>query len=95
MAPPTQPRMSTAGRPTRTSTQGRSASKRQPLLAVSANLSPSKSANKTPRSSAMKSFDGAFDDTTFDGSEVFASTPGVGMKGRDTEVLPEDDTEME
>jgi hypothetical protein len=43
----------------------------------------------------MKSFDGAFDDTTFDGSEVFASTPGMGMKGRDTEVLPEDDTEME
>jgi hypothetical protein len=95
MAPPTQPRVSTAGRPTHSSTQGRSASKRQPLLAISGNLSPSKSAHKTPRSSAMKSFDGAFDDTTFDGSEVFASTPGMGMKGRDTEVLPEDDTEME
>jgi hypothetical protein len=93
MAPPTQPR--TAGRQTRTSTQGRSASSRQPLLAISANLSPSKSANKTPRSSAMKSFDGVFDDTTFDGSEVFASTPGMGLKGRDAEVLPEDDTEME
>jgi hypothetical protein len=95
MAPPTQPRVSTAGRPTRSSTQGRSATKRQPLLAISGNLSPSKSANKTPCSSAMKGFDGAFDDTTFDGSEVFASTPGMGMKGRDAEVLPEDDTEME
>jgi hypothetical protein len=41
----------------------------------------------------MKGFNGDFDDTTFDGSEVFASTPG--MKGRDAEVLPEDDTEME
>jgi hypothetical protein len=87
--------VSTAGRSTRTSTQGRSASKRQPLLTISGNLSPSKSANKTPRSSAMKSSDGAFDDTKFDGSEVCASTPGMGMKGRDTEVLPEDDTEME
>jgi hypothetical protein len=91
MAPPPQPRI--AGRTTRTSTQGRSATQRQPLLAISGNSSPSKSANKTPRSSAMKGFNGDFDDTTFDGSEVFASTPG--MKGRDAEVLPEDDTEME
>lgn len=85
--------MSTAGRATRSSTQGRSASKRLPLLAISGNVSPSKSVSKTPGSSAMKSFDGAFDDTTFDGSEVFASTPG--MKGREqSEVLPDDDTEM-
>jgi len=93
MAPPTQPRVSTAGRATRSSTQGRSATKRLPLLAISGNVSPSKSVNKTPGSSAMKAFDGAFDDTTFDGSEVFASTPG--MKGRDqSELLPDDDTEM-
>jgi hypothetical protein len=93
MAPPTQPRPSTAGRATRSSTQGRSATKRLPLLTISGNVSPSKSMNKTPGSSAMKAFDGAFDDTTFDGSEVFASTPG--MVGRETEVLPDDDTEME
>ena len=92
MAPPTQLRVSTAGRATRSSTQGRSVSKRLPLHAISGNVSPSKSVSKTPGSSAMKAFDGAFDDTTFDGSEVFASTPG--MKGRNTEVLPDDDTEM-
>ena len=92
IAPPTQPRVSTAGRATRSSTQGRSVSKRLPLLALSGNISPSKRMHKTPGSSAMKAFDGAFDDTTFDGSEVFASTPG--MKGRDNEVLPDDDTEM-
>lgn len=40
----------------------------------------------------MKGFDGGFDDTAFDGSEVFASTPG--MNGRDAEALPDDDTEM-
>ena len=92
MAPPTQPRVSTAGRATRSSTQGRSASKRQPLIAISANLSPSKSGNKTPSQSVMKGFEVGFDDTTFDGSEVFASTPG--LKRRDAEALPDDDTEM-
>lgn len=93
MAPPTtQPRASAGGRATRSSTQGRSASKRQPLVAVSGNLSPSKSVNKTPCPSALKVFDGAFDDTTFDGSEVFASTPGV--QERDGEVLPDDETEF-
>ena len=92
MAPPTQPRVGSAGRATRNSLQGRSASKRLPLHAISGNLSPSKSVNKTPGSSAMKAFDGAFDDTTFDGNEVFASTPG--MKDGDTEVLPDDDTEI-
>lgn len=92
MAPPTQARVSTAGRATRSSTQGQSASKRQPLLAISANLSPSKSGNKTPCQSVSKGFEAGFDDTTFDGSEVFASTPG--MKGREVEALPDDDTEM-
>lgn len=92
MGPPTQPRVSAAGRATRSSTQDRRASKRQPLLAISANLSPSKSGKKTPCQSAMKGFEGGFDDTTFDGSEVFASTPGI--KGMGTEALPDDDTEM-
>lgn len=40
----------------------------------------------------LKGFDGSFGDTTFDGSEVFASTPGV--QGRGAEVLPDDETEL-
>ncbi|KAM0718301.1 hypothetical protein Q7P37_006633 [Cladosporium fusiforme] len=92
MAPPTQPRVSAASRATRSSTQGRIATQRQPLVAISGNLSPSKGANKTPGPSALKGFDGAFDDTTFDGSDVFASTPG--LQARDGEVLPDDETEL-
>jgi hypothetical protein len=86
-------RVSTTGRAPRSSTQ----SKRLPLVAVDGNVSPSKSANnKNPYSSAIRGFDGGFDDTTFDESEVFASTPGMSMEGRDGEAeeLPEDDTEM-
>ena len=97
MAPPTVPRAS-AGRATRSSTQGgggrESAVKRQPLRAVDGNVSPSKS-----MSAGFKGFDdevegqhGGFEDTTtFDGSEVFTSTPGI-MGGE--EGLPDDDTEM-
>lgn len=75
----------------RSSTQGRSTVKRQPLQAISGNVSPSKHGSKTPFSSG-KGFEGGFDDTAFDGSEVFSSTPGV--KGRDMEVLPDDETEI-
>lgn len=92
MAPPTQPRASTVERATRSSTQGRSAVRRRPLAAIDGNLSPSKNANKTPCPSGLKSFVGGNDDTTFDGSEVFASTPG--LKAPDAEGLPEDETEL-
>jgi hypothetical protein len=98
--PPTVPRAS-AGRATRSSTQGvggrGSAVKRQPLRAVDGNVSPSKSVV------GFKGFDesevngGGFEDTTiFDGSEVFTSTPGI-MGGNSMgggEGLPDDDTEM-
>jgi hypothetical protein len=102
MAPPlTVPRAS-AGRATRSSTQGGggggkgSAVKRQPLRAVDGNVSPSKSVV------GFKGFDeseidgGGFEDTTtFDGSEVFTSTPGIKLGGRGgVEGLPDDDTEM-
>jgi len=102
MAPPTVPRAS-AGRTTRNSTQsGRdSAVKRQPLRAVDGNVSPSKS---VAARGSFKGFDeeggeghhrGGFDDTTtFDGSEVFTSTPGIAGGHGDREVLPDDDTEM-
>ena len=97
MAPPAVPRAS-AGRATRSSTQGGggrgSAVKRQPLRTVDGNVSPSKS-----MSAGFKGFDdegesqhGGFEDTTtFDGSEVFTSTPGIVGGG---EGLPDDDTEM-
>jgi hypothetical protein len=98
MAPPTVPRAS-GGRATRSSTQGGagvrgSAVKRQPLRTVDGNVSPSKS-----MSAGFKGVDdegesqhGGFEDTTtFDGSEVFTSTPGIMGGG---EGLPDDDTEM-
>jgi len=101
MAPPTVPRAS-GGRATRSSTQGvaggwASASKRQPLRAVDANVSPSKN-----QAGGFKGFDedselhGGFEDTTtFDGSEVFTSTPGIALGGNGNgEGLPDDDTEM-
>lgn len=91
MPPPAQSRVSTNSRAMRSSTQGRSTVKRQPLQAISGNVSPSKHGSKTPFSSG-KGFEGGFEDTTFDGSEVFASTPGA--KGRDMEVLPDDETEI-
>jgi hypothetical protein len=103
MAPPTVPRTS-AGRTTRSSTQGGggggrgSAGKRQPLRVVDGNVSPSKSVV------GFKGFDesevngGGFEDTTtFDGSEVFTSTPGIKLGGNGNgggEGLPDDDTEM-
>ena len=100
MAPPTVPRAS-AGRATRSSTQGgggrESAVKRQPLRAVDGNVSPSKSMS-AGGGGGFKGFDdevesqhGFEDTTTFDGSEVFTSTPGIMGGG---EGLPNDDTEM-
>jgi len=101
MAPPTVPRAS-AGRTTRNSTQGGrgGAVKRQPLRAVDGNVSPSKSG--VVRGTSFKGLDeegdghaGGFEDTTtFDGSEVFTSTPGIAGGHGDREVLPDDDTEM-
>jgi hypothetical protein len=106
MAPPTVPRAS-GGRTTRSSTQGfgaggrGSAVKRQPLRAVDGNVSPSKS---QAGGGGFKGFDdeseinggGGFEDTTtFDGSEVFTSTPGIALGGHGGgEGLPDDDTEM-
>ena len=97
MAPPTVPRAN-AGRATRTSTQGGggrgSAVKRQPLRAVDGNVSPSKSMSAGFKGSndEGESHHGGFEDTTtFDGSEVFTSTPGIMGGG---EGLPDDDTEM-
>lgn len=100
MAPPAVPRAS-AGRATRSSTQGGggrgSAVKRQPLRTVDGNVSPSKSMS-AGGGGGFKGFDdevesqhGFEDTTTFDGSEVFTSTPGI-MGGE--EGLPDDDTEM-
>ena len=87
---PAQARMSTVSRMTRTSTQGRSTAKRQPLLTISGNHSPSKANSRTP---CPKGFEDVLDDTTFDGSEVFASTPGA-RAGR-SEVLPDDASMMD
>jgi hypothetical protein len=104
MAPPTVPRAS-GGRATRSSTQGvaggrGSAVQRQPLRTVDGNVSPSKSQG----GGGFKGFGdesevqggGGFEDTTtFDGSEVFTSTPGITLGGRGGgEGLPDDDTEM-
>ena len=100
MAPPTVPRAS-GGRATRSSTQGcGSAVQRQPLRAVDGNVSPSKSQG----GGGFKGFEdesevqggGGFEDTTtFDGSEVFTSTPGISLGGRGGgEGLPDDDTEL-
>ena len=50
--------------------------KRQPLLDVGTNMSAKKAAiPKTP----SKEAGGDLDETTFDGSELFAGTPGVRM----------------
>lgn len=85
---PAQARVTAVSRASRASTQGRSTAKRQPLLTISGNHSPSKASNRTP---CPKGIEAGLDDTTFDGSEVFASTPGL-RAGR-SEVLP-DDTSM-
>lgn len=88
---PMRARTSTTSRLTRNSTQRRSAAKRQPLSAISGNHSPSKANSRTPCPKGLEVAQD--DDTTFDGSEVFASTPGVGL-GRG-EVLPDDTAMME
>jgi hypothetical protein len=70
------------------------------LRAVDGNVSPSKSMSG---GGGFKGFDdegesqhgvGFEDTTTFDGSEVFTSTPGIAGGRGDGEVLPDDDTEM-
>lgn len=86
---PAQAHMSPVGRATRMSTQVRSTAKRQPLLTISGNHISSKASGSTP---CPKGFEAALDDMTFDGSEVFASTPGV-RAGRN-EVLPDDASMM-
>jgi hypothetical protein len=70
------------------------------LRTVDGNVSPSKSQG----GGGFKGFGdesevqggGGFEDTTtFDGSEVFTSTPGITLGGRGGgEGLPDDDTEM-
>lgn len=50
--------------------------KRQPLLDVGTNLSTKRSA---PPTTPSKETVGEFDETTFDGSDLFAGTPGERM----------------
>ncbi|KAK6430726.1 hypothetical protein LTR95_013117 [Oleoguttula sp. CCFEE 5521] len=69
----------------------RSAS-RPPLLAISANRTPSKMPRLKTPGTKLRDFSVALDDTTFDGSEVFASTPGVRTRRG---VLPADESEMQ
>ncbi|OQO00640.1 hypothetical protein B0A48_13130 [Cryoendolithus antarcticus] len=50
---------------------------RLPLLAISVNRTPSNTPRAKTPGTKLRDFSVALDDTTFDGSEVFASTPGV------------------
>ena len=79
---PARPRVSTNvdSRTTRASVAGQSTVKRQPLLSVSANQSHKKIAGpKTPSKAASKEKLDDLDESTFDGSELFAGTPGERM----------------
>lgn len=63
---------------TTTTRSGRSTTTRQPLLDVGTNMSTKKTAiTKTPSKEAV----GDLDETTFDGSELFAGTPGERILG--------------
>ncbi|OQN95742.1 hypothetical protein B0A48_18282 [Cryoendolithus antarcticus] len=63
-----------------------------PLLAISANRTPSKTSRSKTPGTKLKEFSVAQDDTTFDGSEIFASTPGVRTR---RDALPADESEMQ
>nr|OQO18267.1 hypothetical protein B0A51_13881 [Rachicladosporium sp. CCFEE 5018] len=65
---------------------------RLPLLAVSANRTPSKMLRSKTPGTKLRDFSVALDDTTFGGSEVFASTPGVTVR---RDGLPPDESEMQ
>ena len=68
--------MPTSSKSTRSSVASKSATKRQPLLAVTGNQSAKKSVlRKTP----SKGMEENLDETTFDGSGLFGGTPGDGM----------------
>lgn len=68
-----------------TTRSSRSTIKRQPLLDVGTNVSTKQAAvPKTPSKEAV----GDFDKTTFDGSELFAGTPGERMLGLADTVNP-------
>lgn len=59
--------------------------KRQPLLDVATNMSTQRTAApKTP----LKEAGGDLDETTFDGSDLFAGTPGERMLGPADTVDP-------
>jgi hypothetical protein len=79
---PTKPRLSTASvRSTRSSLRSQNTSKRRPLSSISANPAAQKSIEpKTP----SKSAGGELDETTFDGSELFAGTPGAEVLDMET-----------
>ncbi|KAK3707259.1 hypothetical protein LTR37_012260 [Vermiconidia calcicola] len=79
---PAKPRLSNTltTRSARPSTVSQSTSKRQPLLSVSGNrLQRGGAAPKTPSNSAGKMMLDDVDESTFDGSELFAGTPGERM----------------
>ncbi|GAB7359541.1 hypothetical protein MBLNU230_g6729t1 [Neophaeotheca triangularis] len=80
----TQARASVARPGARQSLLGRDTGKRHPLLGLSVNMSPSKGATRSPvkggdGGGGESAPQGTFDDSTLDGSDVFASTPGRGM----------------
>ncbi|KAK6433844.1 hypothetical protein LTR95_009974 [Oleoguttula sp. CCFEE 5521] len=65
---------------------------RLPLLAISVNRTPSNTPRAKTPGTKLRDFSVALDDTTFDGSEVFASTPGVIVR---RDGLPPDESEIQ
>ena len=79
---PARPRLSAGAGPrsARVSVAGQRTVSRQPLLTMSANRSPRKSsAQTTPSKTMSKPVLDDLDESTFDGSELFAGTPGERM----------------
>ncbi|KAK5117493.1 hypothetical protein LTR85_008878 [Meristemomyces frigidus] len=90
---PAKPRLSIGARAGRANKNGRSTSKRQPLLAMSANRSPGKAAPRTPSKAALRDTGDEFGDSTYDENEMLGHTPGGKMEIDLSGILAEDTQE--
>lgn len=72
---PAKPRSAILARAARASTGGRSTSKRQPLLSMSVNRTPEKTAPKTPSKYAQNDARDGYDESTLDENELIIHTP--------------------